>query len=66
MERLFENAGVKKDKEVITYCRIGERASHTWFVLKYLLNYPSVRVYDGSWAEWGNIVGAPIKKGNEP
>ncbi len=66
LERLFENAGVKRDKEVITYCRIGERASHTWFVLKYLLNYPSVRVYDGSWAEWGNIVGAPIKKGSEP
>ncbi|MGC9047931.1 MAG: sulfurtransferase [Caldisphaera sp.] len=66
LERLFESSGIRKDKEIITYCRIGERASHTWFVLKYILGYPSVRVYDGSWAEWGNIVGAPIKKGAEP
>jgi thiosulfate/3-mercaptopyruvate sulfurtransferase len=49
-------------KEVIAYCRIGERSSHTWFVLKYLLGYPRVRNYDGSWTEWGNLVGAPIEK----
>jgi thiosulfate/3-mercaptopyruvate sulfurtransferase len=57
---------VTPDKEIITYCRIGERAAHTWFVLKYILRYPAVRVYDGSWAEWGNLVGAPVKKENEP
>jgi thiosulfate/3-mercaptopyruvate sulfurtransferase len=45
---------------VIAYCRIGERSSHTWFVLTYLLGYPSVRNYDGSWTEWGNLVGVPI------
>lgn len=66
LRRLTESAGILQDKEIITYCRIGERAAHTWFVLKYLLGYPAVRVYDGSWAEWGNIVGAPVKKGNEP
>lgn len=44
--------GVKPDKEVISYCRIGERSSHTWFVLKYLLGYPNVKIYDGSWTEW--------------
>jgi len=49
-------------KEVIAYCRIGERSSHTWFVLKYLLGYPKVRNYDGSWCEWGNLVGVPIEK----
>jgi Rhodanese-related sulfurtransferase len=65
LRRLYEQYGVTPDKEVITYCRIAERASHTWFVLKYLLGYPSVRVYDGSWAEWGNMVGVPIKKGQE-
>ncbi|MGA7008144.1 MAG: rhodanese-like domain-containing protein [Nitrososphaeraceae archaeon] len=50
------------DKNVICYCRIGERSSHTWFVLKYLLGYPSVRNYDGSWTEWGNMIGNPIEK----
>ena len=50
------------DKDVIAYCRIGERSSHTWFVLQYLLGYPKVRNYDGSWTEWGNLVGAPIEK----
>ncbi len=49
--------------DVIVYCRIGERSSHTWFVLKYLLGYPQVRNYDGSWTEWGNLVGVPIEKG---
>jgi thiosulfate/3-mercaptopyruvate sulfurtransferase len=47
---------------VIAYCRIGERSSHTWFVLKYLLGFGNVKNYDGSWTEWGNLVGAPIEK----
>ncbi|MHB1297001.1 MAG: sulfurtransferase [Gemmatimonadaceae bacterium] len=59
-------AGLAKDRDVITYCRIGERSSHTWFVLTYLLGYPRVKNYDGSWTEWGNAVRTPIKKGNEP
>jgi thiosulfate/3-mercaptopyruvate sulfurtransferase len=50
------------EKEVITYCRIGERSSHTWFVLKYLLGYPNVKNYDGSWTEWGNMIANPIEK----
>lgn len=54
--------GISADEEVISYCRIGERSSHTWFVLKYLLGYPRVRNYDGSWTEWGNLVGVPIEK----
>jgi hypothetical protein len=48
---------------VIAYCRIGERSSHTWFVLKYLLGVDNVMNYDGSWTEWGNLVGAPVEKG---
>ncbi len=55
-------AGLSPDKSVVAYCRIGERSSHTWFVLTYLLGYPNVRNYDGSWTEWGNLVGAPIEK----
>ncbi len=55
-------AGLNPDEEVIAYCRIGERSSHTWFVLKHLLGYRNVRNYDGSWTEWGNLVGAPIEK----
>jgi thiosulfate/3-mercaptopyruvate sulfurtransferase len=51
---------------VVTYCRIGERSSHTWFVLTYLLGFSNVRNYDGSWTEWGNTVRAPIRKGAEP
>lgn len=54
--------GLKKDDDVVTYCRIGERSSHTWFVLHYLLGYPKVRNYDGSWTEWGNSVGVPIER----
>jgi thiosulfate/3-mercaptopyruvate sulfurtransferase len=54
--------GLKPSDDVITYCRIGERSSHTWFVLKYLLGYPQVRNYDGSWTEWGNLVNVPIEK----
>ena len=58
--------GLKPDDDVIAYCRIGERSSHTWFVLTYLLGYQHVRNYDGSWTEWGNAVRAPIKLGPEP
>ena len=54
---------VRPDQETIAYCRIGERSSHTWFVLKYLLGFDNVRNYDGSWTEWGNLVDAPIAKG---
>jgi thiosulfate/3-mercaptopyruvate sulfurtransferase len=54
--------GVDPNKDTISYCRIGERASHTWFVLKYLLGLPNVKSYDGSWTEYGSIVGAPIEK----
>ncbi|MGH9326405.1 MAG: sulfurtransferase [Terriglobia bacterium] len=55
--------GVRPGRDVVAYCRIGERSSHTWFVLKYLLGYDHVRNYDGSWTEWGNLVDAPIEKG---
>lgn len=57
-----ENNGIKPEDEIISYCRIGERSSHTWFVLKYLLGYPQVKNYDGSWTEWGNLVAAPIER----
>jgi thiosulfate/3-mercaptopyruvate sulfurtransferase len=62
LKTLYESKGVTPDKHVICYCRIGERSSHSWFVLKYLLGYPSVRNYDGSWTEWGNMIGNPIEK----
>jgi thiosulfate/3-mercaptopyruvate sulfurtransferase len=58
-----DNLGLKSDDNIIAYCRIGERSSHTWFVLTYLLGYKNVRNYDGSWTEWGNMVRAPIEKG---
>ncbi len=54
--------GLKASDNIVAYCRIGERSSHTWFVLTYLLGYPNVRNYDGSWTEWGNSVGLPIEK----
>lgn len=57
-----QEQGLSPDKDVVAYCRIGERSSHTWFVLTYLLGYKNVRNYDGSWTEWGNLVGAPIEK----
>jgi thiosulfate/3-mercaptopyruvate sulfurtransferase len=57
-----QEQGLRPDDDVISYCRIGERSSHTWFVLAYLLGYPKVRNYDGSWTEWGNLVGVPIEK----
>ena len=54
--------GLEPGQDIIAYCRIGERSSHTWFVLTYLLGYPRVRNYGGSWTEWGNSVGLPIEK----
>jgi len=62
LQQLYGSKGVNGKDEVIAYCRIGERSSHTWFVLKYLLGYDRVENYDGSWTEWGNLVGAPIEK----
>ncbi|MDQ4073807.1 MAG: sulfurtransferase [Thermoproteota archaeon] len=62
LESLYTGQDITPDKHIICYCRIGERSSHTWFVLKYLLGYPSVRNYDGSWTEWGNMIGNPIEK----
>jgi thiosulfate/3-mercaptopyruvate sulfurtransferase len=62
LQQLYGSKGVNGKDEVIAYCRIGERSSHTWFVLKYLLGYDRVKNYDGSWTEWGNLVGAPIEK----
>ena len=63
---LYEAAGVTPEKGVIAYCRIGERSSLSWFALKYLLGYPQVLNYDGSWTEWGNLVSAPVARGAEP
>jgi len=62
LRELYEGRGITPEKDIIAYCRIGERSSHTWFVLTYLLGYPKVRNYDGSWTEWGNLVNAPIEK----
>lgn len=62
---LGEN-GLTPGEEVIVYCRIGERSSHSWFVLHYLLGLPNIRNYDGSWTEWGSLVGVPIVQGSEP
>ncbi|MBN1221503.1 MAG: sulfurtransferase [Anaerolineae bacterium] len=64
LKALYQSEGITPDKDVVAYCRIGERSSHTWFVLTYLLGYPRVRNYDGSWTEWGNLVGAPIERQN--
>ena len=59
---LYSSNGITPDKDVIAYCRIGERSSHSWFVLNYLLGFPKVRNYDGSWTEWGSLIGVPIEK----
>jgi thiosulfate/3-mercaptopyruvate sulfurtransferase len=66
VELYLEGQGIKASDDVITYCRIGERSSHTWFVLKYLLGVDSVRNYDGSWTEWGSAVRVPIATGDLP
>jgi thiosulfate/3-mercaptopyruvate sulfurtransferase len=63
LKALYASEGVDGSKPAIAYCRIGERSSHTWFVLKYLLGYKDVTNYDGSWTEWGNLVGARIERG---
>lgn len=63
LRAIYTSRGITPDKDVIAYCRIGERSSLTWFVLTYLLGYPRVRNYDGSWTEWGNLVNAPVEKG---
>ena len=64
LRELYTTKGVLSDDPIIAYCRIGERSAHTWFVLHELLGYPRVRNYDGSWTEWGSLVGAPIERGD--
>jgi len=63
LRTLYANEGITGSHPIIAYCRIGERSSHSWFVLKYLLGFDNVRNYDGSWTEWGNLVGAPVERG---
>jgi len=63
LKSLYQKEGIIGTKPVIAYCRIGERSSHSWFVLKYLLGFKDVKNYDGSWTEWGNLVGAPVERG---
>jgi thiosulfate/3-mercaptopyruvate sulfurtransferase len=63
LKTVYASEGIDGSQPVIAYCRIGERSSHTWFVLKYLLGFQNVTNYDGSWTEWGNLVGAPVEKG---
>ena len=62
LDAIYGGKGVTADKATIAYCRIGERSAHTWFVLTELLGHPSVRNYDGSWTEWGSLIGAPIER----
>jgi thiosulfate/3-mercaptopyruvate sulfurtransferase len=66
LRSLYEPLGITSNKNVVAYCRIGERSSLTWFVLKYLLGYTQVKNYDGSWTEWGNLVNAPVAVGEQP
>ncbi len=63
LKAIHEGKGLARGTETIAYCRIGERSAHTWFVLRYLLGHQRVRNYDGSWTEWGSLIGAPIEKG---
>jgi thiosulfate/3-mercaptopyruvate sulfurtransferase len=60
--RIYEGVGVTADRDVIAYCRIGERSSHTWFALHEVLGFPRVRNYDGSWTEYGSLVGVPVER----
>ena len=62
LQTLYASQGITPEKEIVAYCRIGERSAHTWFVLHELLGYPRVRNYDGSWTEWGSMVGMPIER----
>ena len=64
LAEVYGAAGITGTKPIIAYCRIGERSSHSWFVLRYLLGYDGVKNYDGSWTEWGNLVGAPVERGS--
>ena len=66
LKAIYEPLGVTPEKNVVAYCRIGERSSLTWFVLKYLLGFKNVKNYDGSWTEWGNLVNAPVTRGARP
>ena len=63
LREIYRSAGISGTKPIVAYCRIGERSSHSWFVLKYLLGFENVTNYDGSWTEWGNLVGAPVARG---
>jgi thiosulfate/3-mercaptopyruvate sulfurtransferase len=63
LRRVYQASGISGVRPIITYCRIGERSSHSWFVLRYLLGYTNTKNYDGSWTEWGNLVGAPVATG---
>ncbi|WP_138431148.1 sulfurtransferase [Fodinibius saliphilus] len=62
LKAIYEEEGITPDKNIVAYCRIGERSAHTWFVLNELLEYPNVKNYDGSWTEWGNLINAPIER----
>ena len=66
LRRLYADAGVDLDRDTVSYCRIGERSAHTWFVLHELLEQPNVKNYDGSWTEYGSLVGVPVTLGDEP
>jgi thiosulfate/3-mercaptopyruvate sulfurtransferase len=66
LRELYKAAGLDESKEIIAYCRIGERSAHTWFVLRELLGYQNVKNYDGSWTEYGSLVGVPVALGDEP
>ncbi|MDZ7694713.1 MAG: rhodanese-like domain-containing protein [Balneolaceae bacterium] len=62
LKEIYEREGITPDKDIVAYCRIGERSAHSWFVLNELLEYPNVKNYDGSWTEWGNLIDAPIER----
>ncbi len=62
LQEIYKNEGITPDKDIVAYCRIGERSAHSWFVLNELLEFPNVKNYDGSWTEWGNLIDAPIER----